>query len=128
AHDLGRHAYGGARQYARQRRLSALPGGVGGRDLPGGGAVDDGGGVAAGLHPAEGRPDAGERLERRGAHMGVGGQFLGAAQLELARLVALALEPLVPDRSDLAREEARTLRRERTLEALRGKSIDLRPR
>src|SRR4029077_11217953 len=128
AHDLGRHAYGGARQYARQRGLAARPGVVGGRDQRGRGAVDDGGGIAAGLHPAEGRADAGERVERRGAHVGVGGQLLGAAQLELARLVALALEPLVPDRGDLAREEARTLRRERTLEALRGKSIDLRPR
>ena len=60
--------------------------------------------------------------------MGVGGQLFGAAQLELARLVALALEPLVLDRRDLAREEARALRRERALEALCGKSIDLRPR
>src|SRR5207344_678904 len=101
----------------RQRGLAALLGVIGGGDERGRGAVDDGGGIAPGLHPAEGRADAGERVERRGAHMGVGGQLFGAAQLELARLVALALEPLVPDRGDLAGEEARTLRRQRALEA-----------
>src|SRR5215471_13285408 len=60
----------------RERGLAAALDVVGGGDERRRRAVDDGRGIAAGLHPAEGGADGGERLERGGAHMGVGGKLV----------------------------------------------------
>src|SRR5262245_64679031 len=60
--------------------------------------------------------------------MGVGGKLLRAPELERAWGKALALEGLALERGNLAREEARRLRRERALEAARREGVDLRPR
>src|SRR5215831_10112963 len=127
AHDVRRYAHGGAGDNARERGLATA------LDVVGGGydrrrrAVDDGRGIAAGLHPAEGGADGGERRERGGAHMGVGGKLVQALELERARPIGRALERLALDRRNLAGEEARCLGRDRALEAPRGKGIDLAP-
>ena len=57
--------------------------------------------------------------------MGIGGQLVHAPELERARPIGRALERLALDRCDLAGEEARLLRRDRALEALRGEGVDL---
>src|SRR5262249_2373908 len=86
----GRQADGGAGETARERGLAGGPDVGGGGDGRGRRAIDDGRRIAAGLHPAEGRPDGGQRLERGGAHMGVGGKLLHALELERARLIGRA--------------------------------------
>ena len=126
AHHLRRHADGRAGDDARERRLARSAHVVRRGDQGGRRAVDDGGGVAAGLHPAEGRPDGCQRLDRRRAHMGVGGELLLALELQAARRIAGPLERFVRHRSDLAREEAGLLRRDGAREALRGEAVDLR--
>ena len=128
AHDLRRHAHGRAGDDAGKRRLAGCLDVIGGGDQRRRGAIDDGRGIAAGLHAAESRPDGRQRFERGGADVGVGGELLGASDLELARLVARALECLGLQRDDLAGEETRFLRRDRALEALHGEGVDLRPR
>jgi hypothetical protein len=101
---------------------------IGGGDQRRGRAVDDGRGIAAGLHAAEARPDGGERLHRRRTHMGIGAKLLGALELELTRAQPRAFEGLAFHRRDLAAQKAGFLRGERALEALRGKGVDLRAR
>src|SRR5262249_61494055 len=109
--DVRRHAHGGAGEKARERGLARTFRIIGGSDKRRRGAVDNRRGIAAGLHPAEGWADGGERLDGRGAYMGVGGELLRAIELERAGREALPLECFVLDRRDLAGEEARTLRR-----------------
>ncbi len=59
--------------------------------------------------------------------MRVGGKLVRTAQLQRARLKALALERLALDRRDLAGEEARFLGSNRAREAARGIGVDLGP-
>src|SRR5262249_55143714 len=87
AHDVRRYAHGGAGENARERGLAAALDVVGGGDERRRRAVDDGRGIAAGLHPAEGGADSGERRERGRAHMGIGGKLVYALELERARLI-----------------------------------------
>src|ERR1700679_1228280 len=107
AHDFRGHAYSGDGGNARERldiaRFSVRTGG----DQGSGGAVHDGGTVAAGLHAAECGAGFGEDLVGRGADVRVGGKgFNFAEELDAAGVVAVELELFGDQRSDFAGEEA----------------------
>src|SRR4029077_18037844 len=120
AHDLGRDARHSARDPARERRFAVLLRVAAGGRKRGRRAVDDRGGIAAGLRAAEGGADFRELLDRGCPHVGVVIDLLRLArERDAARVIALTREFFRFHRRDLAAKKAGLLRLHGALERTR---------